>query len=245
MSAAIVEARALTDAFDFSSLADRVYHLIFDDFADWYLELLKTGDATPEVAGPLLEQLLTLAPPLMPFVTEECWSLMPGSEGMLLTHAPPAEPGVVDPDAERAVEGFQELVGAVRSYKSEHGMARRDPLRIDLRAESRPWISQPGLEALTGAALGEVPGDAHVIPASFGSVLAAPPQIDPDAERARLQAALEAARSELARAEKQLQNEGFTSRAPAELVEAERRKAVRYGSEVETLTAQLGALEGK
>ena len=82
-AAAVEQSQALIAGFQLSQLADLVYHLVFDDYCDWYLELLKAGEATPEVAGHALEQLLALAHPLMPFVTEECWSRVPGAEGLM------------------------------------------------------------------------------------------------------------------------------------------------------------------
>ncbi|MEZ0285234.1 MAG: valine--tRNA ligase, partial [Thermoleophilia bacterium] len=81
------------DRFELSPLADLVYHVVFDDYCDWYLELLKAGEATPEVAGAALEQLLALAHPLMPFVTEEGWSRLPGAEELMAVHPAAAAPG--------------------------------------------------------------------------------------------------------------------------------------------------------
>ncbi|MDH3724277.1 MAG: valine--tRNA ligase [Thermoleophilia bacterium] len=245
LTAAIEESESLVREFDFSRQADLLYHLIFDEFADWYLELLKAGEATPQVAGPLLEQLLALAHPQLPFVTEECWHMLSGSDELMLTHASASPPASRDAEAEATIEGFQELVTSLRSYKSEHGLARRDRIEVRLEAGEGVWSPPDGLAGLVNAEMAEVGEGAHVVPASFGSILVLPPEIDMQAERARLDAAITAAEKELARAEKQLGNEQFVSRAPAELVEAERDKAARYTSELKTLRAQLAAAGGK
>ena len=87
-SPAVDEAADLTARFDCPSSRSSTYELVFDDYCDWYLELLKAGEATPDVAGFALEQILALVHPLMPFVTEECWSRVPGAEGLLAVHRP-------------------------------------------------------------------------------------------------------------------------------------------------------------
>ena len=111
--------------FELSQLADLVYHLVFDDFCDWYLELLKAGEATPEMAGHALEQLLALAHPLMPFVTEECWSRLPGAEGLLAVHPPAAPPGPRDEAAEAEMERVKAEVTALRAWRDKRGLPRR------------------------------------------------------------------------------------------------------------------------
>src|SRR4029079_9684459 len=122
---AVAEAEELHASFGMSQLADLVYHPVFDDHCDWYLELLKAGEATPGFAGYALEQLLALVHPLMPFVTEECWARMPDSEGLMAVHAPPVAPGPVDDAAEAEVAAVQEVVSALRTYRSTRGLPPR------------------------------------------------------------------------------------------------------------------------
>ena len=81
-----------------------------------------------------------------------------------------------------------------------------------------------------------------MLPVTGGRLLVKAPEVDPAVERARLEGAIAAAKTELARAEKQLANERFTSRAPEHLVEAEREKVRRFAGEVEELSARLDAL---
>ena len=113
------------DRFELSPLADLVYHVVFDDYCDWYLELLKAGEATPEVAGAALEQLLALAHPLMPFVTEEGWSRMPGAEGLMAVHPAAAAPGPRDEAAEAEIRAVQEEVNAIRGWRAQRGISPR------------------------------------------------------------------------------------------------------------------------
>ena len=230
------------EGFEFSQFADGLYHLVFDDLCDWYLELLKAGLATPEFAGAALEQVLALAHPVIPFTTEECWSRLPGSEGLLLTHDPAVAPGPRDPEAEQAIAALREAVQAIRSFRSEQGISPREQLVVRVAEEGDAPLPEDALAAIANVQLGD-PGDgALVVPMARGRIMVKAPEVDTDAERARLQAALDAARSEQARAEKQLSNEKFTSRAPAHLVDAEREKARRFAAEADELSARLDAL---
>ncbi len=242
IAGAIEESDRLVEGFEFSQFADGLYHLIFDDLCDWYLELLKAGLASPAMAGAALEQVLALAHPVIPFTTEECWSRLPGSEGLMLTHAPATAPGPRDPQAEAAITALREAVQAMRSFRADQAISPRDALVVSLALDDGAPLPVEALAAIANVELGEAGDDALVVPISFGRILVKAPAVDVDAERTRLTAALDAARTELARAEKQLANEKFTSRAPAHLVEAERDKARRFSAEAEEISARLDAL---
>lgn len=242
IAGAIEESDRLVEGFEFSQFADGLYHLIFDDLCDWYLELLKAGLASPAMAGAALEQVLALAHPVIPFTTEECWSRLPGSEGLMLTHAPATAPGPRDPQAEAAITALREAVQAMRSFRADQAISPRDALVVSLALDDGAPLPAEALAAIANVELGEAGDDALVVPISFGRILVKAPAVDVDAERTRLTAALDAARTELARAEKQLANEKFTSRAPAHLVEAERDKARRFSAEAGEISARLDAL---
>jgi valyl-tRNA synthetase len=233
------EAERLRAGFQLSALADRVYHLVFDDYCDWYLELLKAGKASPDVAGHVLEQLLALAHPLMPFVTEECWSRMPGADGLLAVHPPPVAPGPRDEAAEAEIDAVRDTVTALRAYRSRRNLPPKTALVMD----PAPRAEVVALDPVEAASGDRVAGLTTVL-LSEGSIAvgAAEGAIDPEAERRRVSEELQTARGELKRAEGKLGNARFVERAPADLVDAERRKVERYSAEVDALTAQLDAL---
>jgi valyl-tRNA synthetase len=239
---AIAESDRLVRGFEFSQFADGLYHLIFDDLCDWYLELLKVGLATPEFAGTALEQVLALSHPVIPFTTEECWSRLPGSEGLMLTHGPAEAPGPRDEQAEAAIAALREAVQAIRGLRAEQGISPRVSLTVAIATDDPSAIPADALAAIAGVEIGNPGDDALVLPIAGGRLLVKAPEVDPAVERARLEGAIKAASVELARAEKQLGNERFTSRAPEHLVEAEREKARRFTAEVEELSARLNAL---
>jgi valyl-tRNA synthetase len=242
IGAAIDDADRLVEGFEFSQLADGLYHLIFDDLCDWYLELLKAGLASPAFAGAALEQVLALAHPVIPFTTEECWSRLPASEGLMLTHAPATAPGPRDAEAEASMAALREAVQAIRAFRAEHGTASRKSMVVSLAIDAGTPLPTDALAAIANVEMGDTGDDALVIPLSSGRLLVKAPAVDVQAERARLTGALDAARAELARAERQLSNEKFTGRAPAHLVEAERDKARRFQAEADEIAARLDAL---
>jgi len=247
MASRVTEAIALgaelIDRYEFSRLADVIYHLVFDEFCDWYLELLKCDEATPEVAGDLLEQILALVHPVMPFVTEACWEQLPGAEELMIVHAPPRAPSARDAQAEALVASLQAAVTAVRAWRSRHGMSPRTPLTVAMDGIALGELA-PAFAGLANVAVGEVDADAPALALGPGQlrIAAAVGELDSGAEAARLTAELERVEGELARAESMLANERFVARAPAELVDAEREKVRRFRAERDVLAEQIEAL---
>ena len=243
VAAAVEEADGLVATFEFSALADLVYHVIFDDFCDWYLELLKVGEATPEVAGHVLEQLLALVAPVMPFVAEECWARLPGAEGLMLSHPLPVAPGPRDPDAESALAAVQDEVRAIRQYRADRTMKPRAallcaPLPGDLTSKLAGPLEEAPADAVEGLTAVQV--------ASGGIYMVGPVEapVDAGAERARLSEAIASLDTEIARAEGMLGNPRFVDRAPAEIVAKEREKLERFIAERDALAARRDALGG-
>jgi valyl-tRNA synthetase len=116
------------DAFDFSHAADRLYHLTFDDFCDWYLESIKPRLAEPDVratAFAALDRLLRLLHPIMPHVTEEIWTHLPNRESRLIVAAWPAPA----PDFAAELNALDQAQTAARIY-------RRSGVRIKVEGDS-------------------------------------------------------------------------------------------------------------
>ena len=183
-------------AFDFAHAVDRLYHLTFDDFCDWYLEAIKPRVAEPQVAATALaalERLLKLLHPVMPHVTEEIWSHLPARASRLIVAAWP------EPDERYAAE-----VHALDRVQEAAAIFRRSGVRPELE------------------------GDDHRI---FMAVVR-PDRVKTDGNA---EAEIERLRQEIARAEGMLANERFTSKAPPEVVEAERDKLARYRRELDAL----------
>ncbi len=231
--------------------AEESYRFVWSEFCDWYLELVKprlrgergaaSRDAAAATLGSVMDGWLRLLHPVMPFITEEISTHLPGrSAADSLLHGPWPDTGGLPRDAGaiRALEAFQEMVGAVRNLRSEYGI---DPgRRVDLvvvdpssAVQGALAAEEEGLRALARLAALEtaetvpagVPG-AHVVLRSGGEVfLPLRDVVDLDRERQRVTEELEKLESLLDATRARLANERFLSGAPEEVVEREREKA--------------------
>ena len=160
----------------------------------------------------------------------------------MLTHAPAQAPGPRDQQAEASIAALRDAVQAIRGFRGDQNISPKVSLTVAIAADDPDAVPVDAFAAIAGVEIGDPGADALVVPMAGGRLLVKAPEVDPAVERARLEAAIASARTELARAEKQLGNERFTSRAPEHLVEAEREKARRFTAEVEELSARLDAL---
>jgi valyl-tRNA synthetase len=230
-------ATELYDGFRFSHAALDLYGAFWSELCDWYLELAKPRlyeDDNREVSGVLLwalERTLKLLHPVMPFVTEEIWSLMPGDRGLLATAEwPEADPDRFDPAAEAEVGRLIEAVTALRRYRDEVGA--KGSVRGRLVAAGYEGLEQQLGRLARFELVGDALGDGDVlatVPIPGGGVQVLPSDaFDPAEAEKRIAARREQLRAEIERAEHKLANEKFVERAPAEVVEEERRKLEEY-----------------
>jgi valyl-tRNA synthetase len=235
----------LIDGFEFSRAVLELYNAFWGEVCDWYLEMVKPRlydeDADRSAVSStllyVLERILTLLHPFMPFVTEEVWSHVPGDRDLLAASSwPELDRSLIDEEAESVVERTIEAVTALRRYRDDVGApaAARIPGRLtadgyDETAEqvarlARFELSDDGGEGVASVA---IPGGAvQVLPSD--SIDHGEAERRRAAERAKLE-------QEITRAESKLANEKFVSRAPAQVVEAEREKLARYKRELEEL----------
>lgn len=230
------------DGYDFSHAALGLYEFFYSEVCDWYLEFAKPrlygeGDERKAVSANLLfvlERTLALMHPLMPFVTEEIWALLPGERADLLAAAeyPVADAELVDETAETTVQRLIEAVTELRRYRDELGVAPSAGLRGRLTADGYDgvveqlarlgrieWVAQPE-EAVGKLA---VPGGSIEM---FTSDAFDPAEIE--AKKVARAAELDA---EIARVEGKLANEQFVAKAPEAVVQVERDKLARFQAE--------------
>jgi valyl-tRNA synthetase len=246
------------DAFDFSQAALTLYDFVYGELCDWYLELVKPRlrASEPELIATLLHVLtetISLAHPIIPFETEEIWSLIPGSEGLLAQRVVPvltgAEPdGAASGDgAEAAVERTIAAIQALRRW--------RDGAEVKAGAVLPARLVAPGYEqtvdqlarlarlSLNGdkAEGAQTPVAAVPIPGGVVEILGGA-GLDREAAIAKLRARIAEVDTELARARAKLANQGFVAKAPAHVVQGERDKLEQQTGERERLAAELRAL---
>jgi valyl-tRNA synthetase len=224
------------EAYDFAHGALDLYDFFWSELCDWYLEIVKPRlyDGNEDASATLLwslEQVLALAHPLMPFVTEEIYSYLPNrpADALVVHSFPQADDTLIDEDAEREIGEAIGLTRALRRWRDLAGVPVKQVLtaRAD---DARPH------ELVSRLARVEFSGDGGEPIASVGGVeLLETEGVDPDAVRARIDERREKLRAEVKRGEGKLGNESFVAKAPADVVDAEREKLAAYRSELEEL----------
>jgi valyl-tRNA synthetase len=249
------EVDSALDAYEFSRACEAIYHFAWDEFCDWYLELAKVQLAegvthTTAVLAAVLDTLLKLLHPVMPFVTEVLWKTLTGGESLVIAPWPTASGFGTDNAAAQRISDMQKLVTEVRRFRSDQGLADRQkvPARLD-------GITGAGLDALVAPVTalawlttpdGEFTPTAHVeVRLSGGTVgveLDTSGTVDIDAERRRLEKDLVAAQKELAQTSAKLDNDAFLAKAPGDVVGKIRGRQQLAREEVDRITARLAAL---
>ncbi|WP_298194243.1 valine--tRNA ligase [Novosphingobium sp.] len=238
----------------FDAAANAIYHFVWDQFCDWYIELIKGSfdDETRAVAGWVLDQILVMLHPFMPFVTEELWHALGERSAELIVADWPAPKASVDPAAKAEVEWLIALVSNLRGAKNELGIApgaRLEAYLPEPSAATRAIIeSNPAaIERLArlsaihfapapaGAAMQIGAGDASLIVPLEGV-------IDIAAEKARLEKALAASEKEAKSLEGRISNPAFAEKAKPEAVEKARADHAHHRAEATRLAAALARL---
>ncbi len=228
------------EGFDFAHAALALYDFVYGELCDWYLELIKprlrAGEG--ELAATLLHVLretLALAHPMIPFVTEEIYAYLPGTEGLLAAGVS-LEPAARDEDAEVVLARVIEAVTAVRAWRDTAGVkpGATVPARLAAVGYEDTGAHLARLAHLSFTADGAEPVASVPVPGGAVEVLGSE-HVDLEAaerKRAARRAKLEA---EIERAERKLGNDGFVAKAPPEVVQAERDKLERLRAELEAL----------
>ena len=253
LSAVIAEVDGLFEQYEFGKVCDVLYHFAWDEVCDWYLELAKvplaSGDAaaaetTRQVLGFVLDQLLRLLHPVMPFVTDELWTAMTGEESVVV--APWPAFSYTDPVAEAEISSVMRLVTEVRRFRSDQGL--RPGQRVAARLLGLAGTPLAGHEEQIRALLRlNPPDDSFAASASLAAEdirveLDVSGAIDVGAERRRLEKDLAAARSEAEQAERKLANTDFTAKAPEQVVAKTRQRLETANRDISQLRERLAGL---
>ncbi len=255
---------ALAD-YRFDGAANAIYQFAWSRFCDWYLELIKpqmVGDErgvidneSKAVAGWVLDQILVLLHPFMPFITEELWHAMadpahPREHDLIVAQWPMADARSLDPEASKEVDWLIRLVQEIRTARNELNVppGARLPLHVrDANASTLARLERqaPALARLARVthAEGEATGGAaQVVVDEATFVLPLEGVIDLDSERARLTKAIAAAEKERDALSGRLGNASFVERAKPEAVEKAKADYADKAAEAARLQAALSRL---
>ena len=244
------------DSYEFSRACEALYHFSWDEFCDWYVELAKVQLAeglqhTTAVLAAVLDTLLKLLHPVMPFVTEVLWKTLTGEASIVVADWPQPSGFTADLVATQRVADMQKLITEVRRFRSDQGLndRQRVPARLsdienaDIEAQipavrSLAWLTESD-ESFNPSAHVEVRlsrGTVVVEVDTSGTV-------DVAAERRRLEKDLAAAEKELAGTAGKLGNDAFLAKAPADVIEKIRDRQQLAREEVDRITARLASLK--
>ena len=264
--------RAFAD-YRFDLAAKSIYEFVWDEYCDWYLELAKVQlsphpNPLPEGEGAsfeaekratrrtllrVLETVLRLAHPIMPFITEEIWQTiapMTGKNGasIMLEAYPKAQPEKLDEASETWIAQLKQMVEATRSLRGEMGISPANKVPLIASGDATKLaLYAPYLKALAKledvSIVAELPeADAPVMLVDdFKLMLKV--EINVAEESARLSKEIARIDAEITKANSKLNNESFVARAPAEVVAQEKARVAEFSASLEKLKAQLAKLK--
>ena len=253
LSSVIAEVDGLLEEFEFGKACEALYHFAWDEFCDWYLELAKvplaSGDeraaeTTRRVLGFVLDQMLRLLHPVMPFVTDELWTALTAEDSVMMAPWPSYE--FTDPAAEAEIASLMRLVTEIRRFRSDQGLrpAQRVPARL-AGIESTPLAPhEPSIRTLLRLTAPEASFAPSAALAAEGVTveLDLAGTVDLDAERRRLEKDLAAARKEAQQMSAKLGNANFTEKAPPDVIDKSRQRLAAAEADITRLETRLTAL---
>jgi valyl-tRNA synthetase len=256
LNRAVQDANASLEQYNLHEGARTVYLFFWHEFCDWYLEMIKLH---PERSKPTLlyvfESALRLLHPFMPFITEELWQNIPHKgDSIVIAPYPEFLKSLEDPKAESHTEMLQDVVTKVRNIRSEMNVDAKQPVSVRI-ATTDPEIAALFADVREYVFKLASVNQVDVVPALSGDKLAAQAVaagcalevplagiIDFDAERARLSKELEKVQREIDGLGRKLSNESFVAKAPADVVEENRRRLADYEGQAAKLRSGLERL---
>jgi valyl-tRNA synthetase len=264
LSTVIAEVDGLLEQFEFGKACEALYHFAWDEFCDWYLELAKVplaaaeadgageaeaaaADRTKNVLGFVLDQMLRLLHPIMPFVTDELWTALTGQDSLMMAAWPTF--AREDRAAEAEVASLMRLVTEIRRFRSDQGLrpGQRVPARLN-GIETTPLAGhEQSIRSLLRLTNATDAADGFNVSASLTAEgvtaeLDLAGTVDVAAERARMEKDLAVARKEAAQMAAKLGNSAFTDKAPADVVAKSRQRQADAEADIARLEARLASL---
>jgi len=265
LNATVETVTALFDKFEFGEAGRALYNFIWNEFADWYIEMSKevlTGDDEVAKANKRinlaygLDQILRLMHPIMPFVTEKLWQAMPHTGDSLVTAAyPEVHPEYVDDAAVSEMESIISLIRAVRNIRADVNAPLSSPIDIvvKLQDESLAPIFKENFDFVDrfvhaksfdmGTSVNEPDMAASAVISGATVYVPLAELIDLDAEITKLTKEAGKLEQEISRIDKKLGNQGFMAKAPEAVVAEQREKKADYEAKLSATTDRIAQLK--
>lgn len=257
---------AVGEAFEtyrFDLAAQTLYEFVWNEYCDWYIELAKvqlqtgcpsTQRTTRRTLVRVLEAILRLLHPIMPYITEELWQVVAPlanakhTDSIMLAAYPVADTDKIVPAAFDKMTALQDLIGAVRNLRGEMGIAPnvKAPLFVESEQDLGELLKYlPSMTRLTEAnAVAALPeSDDAPVAVCNGARLMLKVEIDKAAETARLTKEAEKLQKALDKLQAKLGKPGYTEKAPAHLVEKDRTELAELEDKMAKVQAQLAKLK--
>ncbi len=246
LSETVKTVTSMIDRFELGMAAQTLYDFLWSEYCDWYIEMAKPRfndetqkDTAVSVLNAVMKDTLKLLHPFMPFITEEIYQTMPGTEGSIMLSAWP-KAGKKYKAEEKAMEAVMEMIRGIRNIRAEMNVPanRRAKLLLLASEDTKADYEMCAQYIERLASVSEIVwiSDKTEAPANAVSVIGTGAEafmplgdlIDIEKEVTRLMAEEKRLQGEIARAEGKLNNPGFTGKAPAEVVQQERDKLENY-----------------
>lgn len=261
LDAVLAEVDAAFDAYEFGKACEALYHFAWDELCDWYLELSKVqftesearAESTRVVLGTVLDSVLRLLHPVIPFVTETLWQALTGGESVVIAQWPRPTGVPTDTGSAQRIADLQRLVTEIRRFRSDQGLNDKQKVAARVLGLDTAGLTHLHPEVANLGRLTE-PGADFAATASVEVRLSTTTvtvevdtsgSVDLVAERRRLEKDLAAAQKELAGTEAKLGNDAFLAKAPEQVVDKIRSRRDIAAAEVERIGARLSELSGK
>ena len=251
----ITEVDELFEAYEFAKVCDVLYHFAWDDVCDWYVELSKPvlagggaeAERTRRVLGHVLDQLLRLLHPVIPFVTEELWTVLTSADTVVTAAWPTVDGALIDDAAEAELAALQKVVTEVRRFRSDQGLRPSQRVTAALGGLGGAGIAahEPLIRSLARLDPPDADFAATATLAVTGGVtvdLDTRGAIDVAAERARLEKDRGAAEKEAAQCRAKLDNAAFVGKAPEAVVAKIKDRLAAAEADLARIAAALRTL---
>ena len=244
----------LHEAYDLSLAGEILREFTWSEFADWYLEIAKIEGDKDEILLFILERLLILWHPFMPFVTEEIYKNF--DKGLIMVAKWPSDVNyALADDDKKTMTSLQEIVGAIRNVRSERKLDTKKELGVAILSGGKGLVSEGMIEGVKplfpiieklGRTLPikteDQEGTVKVIAGGFTVAISLEGVVDVAKERARLEKELDQTKTYVASMLVKLSNKDFVARAPENVIDLERDRLAQAEKKAEALEAELKAL---